>query len=143
MSVDRRGLATALVGGFLVIGTQSGVREAIDAASGAKGTGSLAGDAKGERGPRRPPRQAPRRRLSVRRRASRSSSPARAGRWPRSRTVINPDASEGAAVALVADDDGLELAVRSELAPRRAKRHPGFFSAFPSFEPDLAGCLAR
>ena len=44
-------------------------------------------------------------------------------------------------MALVAGDDGLELAVRSELAPRRAKRHPGFFSAFPSFEPDLAGAL--
>ncbi len=55
--------------------------------------------------------------------------------------MINPDASEGAAVALVAHDDGLDFALRSKLAPRRAKRHPGFFSAFPSFEPDLAGLL--
>ena len=56
-------------------------------------------------------------------------------------TLVNPDASEGVAVALVAGDDELELAVRSELAPRRAKRHPGFFSAFPAFDPDLAGLL--
>ena len=44
-------------------------------------------------------------------------------------------------MALVAGDDGLDLDLRSELDPRRAKSHPGFFSAFPSFEPDLAGSL--
>ncbi len=66
--VDRRGLATALVGGFLAIGTRSGVREAIDADSGAEGTGSLAGDPNAERSTRRPPRQALRGRLSLRRR---------------------------------------------------------------------------
>ena len=35
----------------------------------------------------------------------------------------------------MAGDDGLDLTLRSELDPRRAKAHPGFFSAFPSFEP--------
>ena len=48
--VDRRGLATALVAGFLVVGTKSGVRSVIDADSGAKGTGSLADDRRCERG---------------------------------------------------------------------------------------------
>ena len=43
VQVDHRGLATALVGGFLAIGTERGVRDVIDADSGAKGTGSLAG----------------------------------------------------------------------------------------------------
>ena len=46
VTVDRRGVATALVDGFLVIGSQSGLQEAIDAASGAEGTGSLADDPK-------------------------------------------------------------------------------------------------
>jgi Protein of unknown function (DUF3352) len=140
MNVDRRGLATALVGGFLVIGTQRGVQEAIDAASGAKGTGSLADD---------PNADAARDALPDERLADAYLSPGGiaelvagpGGPLATLATVINPDASKGVATALVAGDDGLELALRSKLAPRRAKRHPGFFSAFPSFEPDLAGAL--
>ncbi len=140
MNVDRRGLATALVGGFLVIGAQRGVQEAIDADSGAKGTGSLADDSKAD---------AARDALPDERLADAYLSPGGiaelvagpGGPLATLATVVNPDASEGVAAALVAGDDRLELALRSKLAPRRAKRHPGFFSAFPSFEPDLAGLL--
>ena len=57
--------------------------------------------------------------------------------------MINPGASEGAAAALVAGDDGLEVDIRSELDADRTKAHPGFFSAFPAFEPTLAASLAR
>ena len=140
MNVDRRGVATALVGGFLVIGTQSGVQAAIDAASGAKGTGSLADDRKASAA-----RDAlPDKRLADAYLSTEGIAELVAGPGAplaTLSTLVNPDASEGAAMALVAGDDRLELALRSELSPRLAKRHPGFFSAFPSFEPDLAGTL--
>lgn len=140
MKVDRRGLATALVDGFLVIGTQSGVREAIDAASGAKGTGSLADDRMASAArDALPDKRLADAYLSADGIAELVAAPA--GPLATLSTLVNPDASEGVAVALVAGDDGLELAVRSELAPGRAKRHPGFFSAFPDFDPDLGGTL--
>jgi uncharacterized protein DUF3352 len=140
VQVDHRGLATALVGGFLAIGTASGLRDVIDADSGAEGTGSLAGD---------PLATAARDTLPGKRLADAYlSKDGVAELVARSRgplatlaSVINPDASRGVAVALVAGDDGFDVAVRSELDPQRAKAHPGFFSAFPSFEPKLAGSL--
>ncbi len=45
------------------------------------------------------------------------------------------------AAALVANGDGLELDVRSDLDPERAKAQPGFFSAFSSFVPTLGASL--
>ncbi len=140
VQVDRRGLATALTAGFLVVGTRSGVRDAIDAGSGAKGTGSLAGDEEAS---------AARDALPDKRLADAYLSPGGIAelvanpRGPLATlgSVINPDASQGAAAALVAGDDGLDLDLRSQLDPSRAKRNPGFFSAFPPFEPDLAGSL--
>jgi hypothetical protein len=63
--------------------------------------------------------------------------------------LLAPGASEGAAVSVGTSDDGdsFELAVRSSLDPKRAKSAPGFFAAFPAFEPKLperlpAGSLA-
>ena len=140
VSVDRRGLATALVRGFLVIGPQSGVRDVIDAQSGAKGTGSLAGD---------PAASAARDALPDKRLADAYLSKdgiARLVASPRGSlatfaAVVNPGASRGVAVALVANDDGLAVDVRSELDPARSKAHPGFFSAFPTFRPTLPGSL--
>ena len=140
VQVDHRGLATALVGGFLAIGTESGVRSVIDAGSGAKGTGSLAGapDASTARA------ALPDERLAdaylskdgIAELVANSGGPlATLG------LVINPGASRGVAVALVANDDGLEVNVRSELDADRTKAHPGFFSAFPIFEPTLAAFL--
>jgi hypothetical protein len=140
MRVDRRGLATALVGGFLAIGAKSGVRDAIDADSGAKGTGSLADDRNASAARNAlPDKRLADAYLSAGGIAELVADPR--GPLATLASVINPDASQGAAVALVAGDDGLDLDLRSELDPRRAKAHPGFFSAFPSFEPDLAGSL--
>jgi hypothetical protein len=53
--------------------------------------------------------------------------------------LLSPGASEGAALSLGASDDGdsFELAVRSAIDPKRAKGAPGFFAAFPEFEPKL------
>ena len=140
VNVDRRGLATAIVGGFLAIGRESGVRDVIDAQSGAKGTGSLADD---------PAADAARGALPHKRLADVYLSEdgiARLVTNPRGPlstfgAVVNPGASRGVAAAAVASGDGLEVEIRSELDPARAKAHPGFFSAFPSFSPTLAGSL--
>jgi Protein of unknown function (DUF3352) len=138
--VDRRGLATAVVGGFLAIGGESGVRDVIDSYSGVEGAGTLADD---------PAARAARAALPALRFADAYLSEAGIAELvsrPRGllatlASVIDPGASTGAAAALVADDEGLELALRSELDADRAAAHPGFFSAFSSFRPALASSL--
>jgi hypothetical protein len=138
--VDRRGLATAVVGGFLAIGGKSGVRDVIDSYSGVEGTGTLAEDAAA-----REAREA----LPALRFADAYLSEAGIAELvsrPRGplgtlASVIDPEASTGVAAALVAGDQGLELALRSELDADLSAAHPGFFSAFPSFRPTLASSL--
>jgi len=140
VQVEPRGVATALVGGFLAIGTRSGVRQVIDAHSGAPGAGSLADD---------PSARAARGALSEDRLADLYISEHGIGRLvaaPGSplaalATVVDPRASTGVAAALVAGDHGLELEIRSTLDPARASKHPGVFSALPSFTPTLANSL--
>jgi hypothetical protein len=140
LSVDRRGLATAIVGGFLAIGRESGVRAVIDAQSGAPGTGSLADDDKA---------RAARDALPAKRLADAYLSPdgiAKLVGNPRGPlatldAAIDPTASDGAALALVANDDGIEVDIRSELDEARAKAQPGFFAAFPELDPKLTGSL--
>lgn len=140
VSVDKRGLATALVDGFLAIGRESGVRDVIDAQSGAEGTGSLT-DNEGAK--------AALDALPAERLADAYLSPDGIDRLvgnPRGSLAtlaafVDPGASTGAAVAVVASDTGLNVDIRSELDPARADAHPGFFSAFPSFQPTLTSSL--
>lgn len=140
VNVDRHGLATAVVGGFLAIGRQSAVRDAIDSYSGVEGARSLADD---------PAARTAREALPALRVADAYLSEAGIAELvsrPRGplatfASLIDPGASTGAAAALVADGDGLDLAVRSELDPDRSSASPGFFSAFPSFRPALASSL--
>jgi hypothetical protein len=140
VSVDRLGLATAIVDGFLVIGRESGVRAVIDAQSGASGTGSLADD---------PKARAARDALPAERLADAYLSPdgiAKLVGNPRGPlatldAVVDPTASDGVAMALVADNQGIDVDIRSELNAERAKAQPGFFAAFPQFEPTLTGSL--
>lgn len=140
LRVDRRGLATALVGGFLAIGTKSGVRAVIDTHAGGDGNGSLAAD---------PAADAARDALPAERLADVYLSKdgiARLVAGPGSALatlapVIDPGASKGAAAALVASNDGLGLDVRSILDPARVPAHAGSFSALPSFEPALPASL--
>ncbi len=53
--------------------------------------------------------------------------------------LVAPRASEGAAASLGTSEDGdaFELAIRSSLDPKEVKSSPGFFAAFPGFEPEL------
>ncbi|MGH2967216.1 MAG: DUF3352 domain-containing protein [Solirubrobacterales bacterium] len=140
VQVDPRGVATALAGGFLAIGTRSGVRKVVDARNGAGGARSLADD---------PSAGKARGALSEDRVADLYVSKdgiARLVAEPRAplaglASVVDPGASTGAAAALVAGEDGLELEIRSILDPERASKHPGVFSTLPSFGPTLAGSL--
>ena len=136
VAVDRRGLATAEVGGFLAIGRESGVRDVIDAQSGANGTRSLADE---------PAAASALDRLPDDRLADAYLSPDGIDRLvgnPRGPlatldAVVDPGASDGAALALVATDTGLEVDIRSEQNEARARAQPGFFAAFPPFTPTL------
>jgi hypothetical protein len=142
VSVDGRGLATAQVGGFLAIGRESGVRDAIDAGTGAGNTRSLsdssaADDVIGA---------LPDDRLAeayLSRDGVSQLVAASGGALASLAPFLEPDASDGAAAALVADGDGLRVVIHSALDADREKSSPGFFSAFPSFSPSLAADLAQ
>ncbi len=140
IQVDRRGLATAIVGGFLAIGTRGGVRQVIDAQSGADDTKSLADDpAAADARDALPDDRLADVYLSkdgTSRLVTVAGSP-----LATLAAVIDPGASRGVAAALVASDQGLDLDIRSVLDPAHVSAHPGFFSAFPSFEPELAASL--
>jgi Protein of unknown function (DUF3352) len=141
ISVDARGLATAITGGFLVMGTQSGVRSVVEVATRADGGGSLASnsDAEAVRGRLPDERFAD---VYVSRAGALDLLAGERGPFSSIEPFVDAGATTGAAVALVAADDGLELAARSTLDADRAKAKPGFFGAFPSFEPSLAGRIA-
>jgi hypothetical protein len=140
VSVDRRGLATAIVDGFLAIGRESGVRDVIDAQGGAAGTGSLADD---------PSARAALDALPSARLADAYLSPdgiAELVGNPRGPlatldAAVDSTASNGVAMGLSADGQGINVDIRSELDEARAKAQPGFFAAFPEFAPKLAGSL--
>ena len=142
ISTDSRGLATASVEEFLVIGTTVGVRRIIDVATGAEGSRPLseqetAGELRDE--------------LPANRFADAYLSPAgietlvadEEGVLSALEPFVDAAASEGVAASIGADDGALELAIRSTLDPERAESNPGFFAAFPAFDPELPQRLSR
>ena len=142
ISTDSRGLATASVEEFLVIGTTVGVRRIIDVATGAEGSRPLseqetAGELRDE--------------LPANRFADAYLSPDgietlvadEEGVLSALEPFVDAAASEGVAASIGADDGALELAIRSTLDPERAESNPGFFAAFPAFDPELPQRLSR
>jgi hypothetical protein len=55
---------------------------------------------------------------------------------------VHSDATLGAGAALVAGDDELEIESHSVFDPERLESEPGFFGAFPTFDPSLADELS-
>lgn len=138
---DERGLASAIVGDFLVLGPLPAVREVIDVATGAEGAAALAEDATaGEALDALPAERFAEAYLS---RAGLEALAAGA-RSPLApvEPLLDTQASRGAAVSLGADGDALALTTRSLLDPERAEARPGFFAAFEPFEPELPERLA-
>jgi Protein of unknown function (DUF3352) len=136
----RRGVATAIVNGFLAIGTPAGLRQVIDAATDAKGATSLASTAAASD---------VRDELPASRVADAYLSPAgvraiagrATGLLSSLAPFLAPGATKGAAAAIVAGSGKLELEIRSALDPSRVKARPGFFAAFAPFDQTLASRL--
>jgi hypothetical protein len=142
LTTDQRGLATAQVDDFLVIGEPAGVRVVIDVATGADGATSLAADSAAQdlRD------ELPDDRLVeayVSEEGVDGLIAGDRGALGSLAPVVAPGASLGAAAALVASEGGFELAIRSSLDPERAQSSPGFFAAFPGFEPELPEILSE
>jgi hypothetical protein len=134
--VDERGLATAQVGGFLVIGSRSGVRAVIETGSGDSDASAIASDSTADE---------VRDQLPDDRFADAYVSSAGAARLISGRSgvlavlapFVSPGTTRGAAASLSASGDSLELSIRSALDPDREKSSPSFFAAFPKFDPEL------
>jgi hypothetical protein len=139
IETDQRGLATASVEGFLAIGRPEALRAVIDVATGAEGAGRLAADATaGELRDELPEQRLADAYLSQDGVVGLAGDRGALGSLA---PLASPGASRGAAAALTATEGGFELAVRSELDPERAGSAPGFFAAFPPFDPSLPELL--
>jgi len=138
---DPRGLASAAVEGFLVLGTADGVRAIVDAATGAQGAGSLADDEDARDAMEAlPDHRVAEAYLSADAIETLVADPrASLGAFE---PLVDVGASRGAALAVSADSDGIELATRSVLDPDSSGTEPGFFAAFEEFEPQLVSELA-
>lgn len=136
LRVGEGGLAVAHVGGFLTLGSRAAVRGVIETATEAEGATALADDDTAERvRDRLPDHRLAEAYLSAEG-VQTLIAPDR-GTLGSLAPLLGPGATEGAAAALAADGDELELAVRSALDPERARSDPGFFAAFSPFEPEL------
>jgi hypothetical protein len=135
----RGGIVSGFVGGFLVIGTRAGLEAAIDVQTSAAGTAALSDSSAAS------VRDA----LSSQRVAdaylSAAGASAVAGRTTGLLAPLAPffapGNTKGVAMGLVAEPNGLGLEIRSALDQERAAAKPGFFAAFPSFDPTLAAKL--
>jgi hypothetical protein len=136
LTIDDGGLATARVGEFLAIGPPAAVRAVIDAESGADDAESLAEDDDAESAREELPDHRLAEAYLSEEGVAELIAPAE-GLLGTLTTFLAPGATRGAAVALAADGDELELSARSVLDRERARSRPGFFAAFPPFEPEL------
>ncbi len=138
---DDRGLASAIVGGFLVIGTPQGVRSIIDVSAGIDGAESLADDDRaGQALDSLPANRFADAYLSAE--GIDSLLALSDGPLAPFEPLVDSGDSEGAAVSLSADDSGFRFATRSLLDPERSEEAGGFFAAFEPFDPELPTELA-
>ena len=134
VSTDQRGRASAITGGFLLIGERTAVERTIDVE---RGEGRALADS--------PLESDVLDALPDDSVAQVAVSEAGVGellegdRAPLGslEAFVNFDATVGAGAALVASDDALEVALHSRLDPERLDSSPGFFDAFPAFDPSL------
>jgi Protein of unknown function (DUF3352) len=134
----RGGVATAEVGGFLVIGSGESVRAVIDA-EGGDGSSLQDDDAAEEVADELPDDSLATGFVSERGAADLFRAGAPLGSLE---VFVDSDATTGAGAAVVAGDDGLEVETHSALDPERLESSPGFLGAFAPFDPGLAGELS-
>jgi hypothetical protein len=137
---DERGLATAIVGDFLAIGTAGGVRSVIDVSGGSEGP-----DARGsEDAARDAMDELPAERFAEAYLSTEGIDSFLAlseGALAPFEPLVDSGDSQAAAFALSADDAGFRISSRSLLDPERDPEGGGFFSAFDPFEPQLPADL--
>jgi Protein of unknown function (DUF3352) len=126
------GLAVAQVSGFVVVGPRAQVSRVIETEGGGRSLDEVepiseARDAFPE------PRLAE---LYVSREGAEELL-APGGSLGSFEALVNAKATLGAGAAVVAGEDGLEVHIESVLDPDRERSSPGFFAAFPDFEPAL------
>lgn len=138
---DERGLATAVVGDFLVIGSADGVRSVIDVSTGAEGAEPLSEDPTVEAAfDELPSESFVQAYLSAE--GIDSFLALSDGDLAPFESLVDSRESLGAAFSLGADEDGYRLASRSVLDPERGDKAGGFFSAFEPFRPLLPAEIA-
>jgi hypothetical protein len=136
---DQRGNSSAIVSGFLVMGPQAAVEATIDTAEGRERSlttaplsqqvlAALPEDAVAQ--------------IAVSDDGVVDLLAGDRGALGSLDAFVNFDASVGAGAALVAEEGALEVALHSELDPERLEASPGFFEAFPAFEPGLPSRLS-
>jgi hypothetical protein len=141
VNVDQRGQATAIIGDFLAVaGSAAPLRAVIDVETAAEGVRSLATDpvAEGVRD------ELPDHRIAeiyFSRDGVDDYVASSGSDFSTLEPFVNARATAGAALAAIAGEGDLELAIRSALDPERSEAQPGFFGAFPGFEPELTGEL--
>jgi len=130
LSVGERGLASAMLDGFLMIGDEDALVSLVEAPTDGGALEEAAGPVLD---------QLPGERLAYGYLSPEGARSLLAGDPSLSSldTFVDADASGGAAAALSFDDGAVDLAVRSELDPERAQASPSFFAALPRFEPTL------
>ena len=142
VSVDANGLATAQVEGFLALGPVEAVRAVIETATGAEGAESLAD----EETATEIRDQLPDQRLLEAYVSEDGVAELIAGsRGPLAAfsPLVSPVASRGIGASVgFGEQDEVELALRSVLNAERVETSPGFFAAFPAFEPTLPARLS-
>lgn len=138
---DDRGLASAVVGDFLVIGSADGVRAVIDVSAGAEGADPLSADATADEAIGELPSDSfVQAYLSAE--GIDSFLALSDGALGPFEPLVDSGDSEGAAFSVSADEAGFQLATRSVLDPDRNPDAGGFFAAFKPFQPALPAELA-
>ena len=138
---EGRGVSSAVVDDFLVLGSSQGVRAVIDVATDAKGADALGDDDTATDALD----SLPDHRFAEAYLSPDGIEALVAG--PRSalaslEPLVDTGSSRAAAMSVSANEDGFSFASRSALDPERNKAEPGFFAAFDSFEPELPSNLA-
>ena len=141
LRIDERGLATAIAGDFLLIGSANGVRSVIDVSADAEGADSLSDDSTAAEALGTLPEESLGQAYLSAEGIDSFLALANGALAPLE-PLVDSGESEGAALALSADETGFRFATRSLLDPERNPEAGGFFAAFEPFAPELPAELA-
>jgi hypothetical protein len=132
---DDAGRAAAIRAGFLLIGPESLVRRSVELSS----DDSLAADQVAQQALGKLPAE---RLAEAYLSAPLAAALAGGDELAPLDAFVNSGASQGAAAALVVEEDAIGVAIRSVLDPERSESDPGTFAGLSRFEPTLTSRVA-